>query len=77
MSKINSSRKGCRDVFNAFLVSLATYAGFFEFPRIRPTYDVPKRIIAFSQALSSRDYFMKMIICLSVYGEIRGNTSRF
>ncbi|MBO4907759.1 MAG: DUF4417 domain-containing protein [Lachnospiraceae bacterium] len=56
MSRINGTRKGCKDVFNAFLVSLATYAGFFEFPCIRPTYDVPKRIIAFSKALSSKDY---------------------
>ena len=34
MSRINSARNGCKDVFNAFLVALATYAGIFEFPEI-------------------------------------------
>ncbi len=56
MSKTNGIRKGCKDVFNAFLVSMATYAGFFEFPRIKPTYIVPEKIIAFSKALSSKEY---------------------
>jgi len=56
MSKINSQRKGCIDVFNAFLVALATYAGFFEFPLIKPTYDIPNKLIAFSKALSCKDY---------------------
>ncbi|MBQ8708582.1 MAG: DUF4417 domain-containing protein [Succinivibrionaceae bacterium] len=56
MSKINSSRKACKDVFNAFLVSLATYDGPFEIPRIMPTYDIPLKLIAFSKALSSKDY---------------------
>ncbi len=56
MSKNNSTRKGCKDVFNAFLVEKATYDGFYEIPRIRPTYDVPERIISFSKALSTKDY---------------------
>lgn len=56
MSRINAQRKSCKDVFNAFLVLLATYAGIFEFPRIRPTYDVPNRVIVFSKALSCKDY---------------------
>lgn len=29
--KRNSLRKGCIDVFNAFLVAFATYFGYFEF----------------------------------------------
>ena len=56
MSRFNSWRKSCKDVFNAFLVSLATYAGFLEFPRIMPTHDVPEKLIAFSKALSSKDF---------------------
>ena len=30
MSKINSTRNGCRDVFHSFLVSDATYDGKFQ-----------------------------------------------
>ena len=52
MSRINSQRKSCIDVFNAFLVAFATYAGLFEFPIIKPTYDIPNRLIAFSKAIS-------------------------
>ena len=53
MSRINSTRKGCRDVFNAFLVSTATYEGLFEFPVIKPCNIIPERIIVFSKAISS------------------------
>ena len=56
MSLINSQRKGCRDVFNAFLVTLAYYAGVFEFPVIQPTRWIPNRLIAFSKAVSNTDY---------------------
>lgn len=56
MSRVKSTRKGCRDVFKAFLVSLARYAGLFEFPCIFATYELPNRLIAFSKALSSNDY---------------------
>ena len=56
MSKINSVRSGCKDVFNAFLVATATYAGIFEFPVIRISCCIPKRIIAFSKAISCKDY---------------------
>ncbi|MGN0420746.1 MAG: DUF4417 domain-containing protein [Acetatifactor sp.] len=56
MSKINSQRKCCKDVFNAFLVPFATYAGLFEFPEIKPTFFIPNRLIAFSKAISCKDY---------------------
>ncbi len=56
MSKINGIRKGCKDVFNAFLVAMATYAGFFEIPIIRPCYDIPNRLIVFSRCISSKDH---------------------
>lgn len=56
MSKENGIRKGCKDVFNAFLVACAIYAGVFEFPVIRACYDIPNRLIAFSKCISCRDY---------------------
>ncbi len=56
MSKINSIRKGCKDVFNAFLVAYAVYAGLFEFPVIKPTNCIPNRLIPFSKAISSKDF---------------------
>ena len=56
MSKTNSQRRSCKDVFNAFLVKKASYDGLFEFPCIWPTQDVPNKLIAFSKALSSKDY---------------------
>jgi len=58
MSLINSLRKGCADVFNAFLVSTAKYAGFWEFPRIDATQFIPNRVIPFSKAVSKslRDF---------------------
>ncbi len=56
MSKVKSDKKGCKDVFNAFLVSRACYAGAFEFPIIQPTSWVPNRLIPFSRAISCKDY---------------------
>lgn len=54
--KINSLRKGCKDVFNASIVADATYNGVYDFPVIYPTYDLPNRLIAFSRCVSCRDY---------------------
>ena len=56
MSMINCIRKGCKDVFNSFLVATATYAGLFEFPCLKATQVIPNRVIAFSKALSCKDY---------------------
>lgn len=56
MSRINSQRKSCIDVFNAFLVTLATYAGIFEFPCIKATYDIPNKLISFSKCISCKDH---------------------
>ena len=54
MSQINSTRSGCKDTFNAFLVSTASYAGMLEFPVINPIYEIPNSLIAFSKCLSSK-----------------------
>lgn len=56
MDKINSKRKNCKDVFNAFLVLSATYDGIYEFPRIKPIYEFPNRLIPFSKAIACKDY---------------------
>jgi len=56
MSSINSQRSSCIDVFNAFLVSTATYAGELELPCILPTYETPDKVIAFSKAISCKDH---------------------
>lgn len=56
MSKINSKRSGCKDVFNAFLVCDADYDGYLEMPVIKGGIYSPKRLIEFSKALSSDDY---------------------
>lgn len=52
-NKINS---GCKDVFHAFLVESAEYAGNEEFPVIRTSKLIPEKVITFSKALTSKDY---------------------
>lgn len=56
MSKINCARSGCRDVFHAYLVTDATYDGDLEIPIIRPTDQLPNRLISFSKAMNTDDY---------------------
>lgn len=56
MSKNNSTRSGCKDVFRAFLVKNATYEGSLEIPCIKRTEEMPNRLIPFSKAISSKDY---------------------
>lgn len=56
MSRINSQRKSCKDVFNAFLVASATYAGEYEFPCIGATEQIPNRLISFTKALTTTDF---------------------
>ena len=50
MVKIQSSRKGCKDVFNAFLVENANYAGKEEIPIINPySGTLPEKMVLFSK----------------------------
>lgn len=56
MIKINSQRRCCKDVFHAFLVKNANYAGLFEFPILDPSTEKPNKLISFSKALKSTDY---------------------
>lgn len=52
----NYKRSGCKDIFNAFLVSSAEYADFYEFPILIPSSEIPKQLISFSKAIHSNDY---------------------
>lgn len=56
MSRINSTRSGCKDVFRAFLVKNAQFASELEIPCIAPEQNIPERMIPFSKAISSTDY---------------------
>lgn len=56
MSKENSIRSGCKDVFRAFLVKNAAYDTNLEIPCIKPENCVPQRLIPFSKAVSGTDY---------------------
>lgn len=56
MSKVNCLRKGCKDVFNAFLVKNAVYDGILEIPAQRGGLYNPAGVIEFSKAISSQEY---------------------
>ena len=56
MSKENGTRKGCWNVFHAFLVRNAHYDGNLEIPVLQPETELPNRLIAFSKAMHSADY---------------------
>lgn len=56
MSKLNSKRSGCVDVFHAFLVADASYEGTPEMPVMTAVNEVPVRVIPFSKAMQSQDY---------------------
>lgn len=56
MSKVNSARSGCRDVFRAFLVNNAQFDSALEIPCIAPEASLPEKMIPFSKAISSKDY---------------------
>ncbi len=56
MSKVNCLRKGCKDVFNAFLVENAVYDGILEIPALKGEIYHPDGVIEFSKALSSQEY---------------------
>ena len=57
MSKVNSERGGCVDVFHASLLQGAHYAGKYDFPVIKEEHEVPRRMIPFSKALQEKKDF--------------------
>ncbi|HAF25858.1 MAG TPA: hypothetical protein DCG85_00940 [Lachnospiraceae bacterium] len=56
MPKLNKDKSSCKDVFNAFMLSKASYTGNLEFPIIRGCDEVPTGLIPFSKIISSTDY---------------------
>lgn len=56
MSVINSARRGCKDVFHAFLVKNSTYDNKYEIPCLKQEFQKPNKLIAFSKAVCSTDY---------------------
>lgn len=56
MSKKNSTRAGCKDVFHAFLVKNARYEGDLEIPCIDKELTFPSKLIPFSKAVSGNKY---------------------
>ncbi len=55
MSLKNCTRKGCKDVFRAFLVESAAYDGEWEIPRMKPEDAEPERLISFSKSIRHKD----------------------
>ena len=55
MSLKNCTRKGCKDVFRAFLVESAVYDGEWEIPRMKPEDAEPERLISFSKSIRHKD----------------------
>ena len=45
-----------KDVFNAFLVKKADYAGEEEIPCIKTSKQIPEKVITFSKSLKTKDY---------------------
>lgn len=56
MTKVNSTRCGCRDVFHTFLVKNATYDSPLEIPCLQLEMQKPNKLISFTKALHSTDY---------------------
>ncbi len=61
MSKVNSERGGCVDVFHSSLLKHAHYAGEYDFPVIKEEHDVPRRMIPFSKALHEKEDFHQWV----------------
>jgi len=61
MSKENSKRGGCVDVFHASLLKNVHYAGEYDFPVIREEHTVPNRMIPFSKALKEKKDFNQWV----------------
>ena len=56
MSKNNSTRSACKDVYNAFLVRNAEFEGTLEIPCIKAGIFKPKKMISFSKCTSAREF---------------------
>ena len=57
----NFKRGGCKDVFHAFLVRDAKFSGEFDFPVIKGSNEIPRKLITFSKALKERGNFHQWV----------------
>lgn len=53
---LTAPERRCKDVFHAFLVKNANYAGKEEIPCIITSNILPEKVISFSNAISSKEY---------------------
>ena len=53
---ILTTRKEQKDVFHAFLVKNANYAGNEEIPHVKTSNLLPEKVISFSKAVTSKEY---------------------
>lgn len=56
MTKFNKNRTTCKDVFHAYMVENASYAGQYEFPVQVSSTAIPNKLISFSKARSTSNF---------------------
>lgn len=61
MTKVNSQRGGCIDVFHSSILRTARYDGEYEFPVIREEHTVPIKMIPFSKAMQEKKDFHQWV----------------
>ncbi len=61
MTKVNSKRGGCVDVFHASILKTLRYDGKYEFPVLRGERNVPRRLITFSKAMQEKKDFKQWV----------------
>lgn len=47
-------RRGCKDVFNEFMLKDIKTSGYYQIPVINPTRKIPKKLVTFSDAVCGR-----------------------
>ena len=56
MAVIEDTRKGCKDVWNAFMVEDAVYESDSEIPCVALETTLPEKLISFSNAIGGNDF---------------------
>lgn len=80
MTKVNSLRGGCVDVFHASILQNAKYEGKYEIPVLREEHTVPQRLITFSKAMTERKDFHQWVCFYEddfMFERIWNNPSRY
>lgn len=61
MTRTNSQRGGCIDVFHSSILKSARFDGEYEFPVLREEHTVPRRLITFSRAMREKKDFNQWV----------------